>query len=260
MTQVKPPLGARLDGSSPLAKGLVGCWLFNEGGGIKVSDLSQNRNIGTLTNMANPSSGSSGWRPNCFGNGLAFDGTNDEIVLPSVGIPKIPPFSVSCWVRMSAAGSLWGWMKATSPSYGWYASCSAGGSVGLTSVNNDVYTTANTGNLITNASAWYHLVFAVSSATLRTVYVNAVNSGTDTTSSSPSSAQISTLRIGRWRSDVTSAGTFWNGGIDNFRIYSRNLSPNEISELYRNPYAGISFPTRRRTYKAPSRGGFFQFM
>ena len=51
----KPPLGIQIDWSNPITKGLVGCWLFNEGSGDKVYDLSGNGNTGTLTGMAFPS-------------------------------------------------------------------------------------------------------------------------------------------------------------------------------------------------------------
>ena len=43
-TTSKPPLGARIDWSNPITKGLVGCWLFNEFGGYpyEIADGLQN--------------------------------------------------------------------------------------------------------------------------------------------------------------------------------------------------------------------------
>ena len=69
----KPPLGVGLDFTHPLAQGLVGCWLFNEGSGDKVNDLSGNGNVGTLQNMAFPSTVVSGWNPGKDGPALAFN-------------------------------------------------------------------------------------------------------------------------------------------------------------------------------------------
>ena len=43
---VKPPRGARLDPGHPLSRGVVGYWLFNEGVGGRVNDLSGNGNTG----------------------------------------------------------------------------------------------------------------------------------------------------------------------------------------------------------------------
>lgn len=76
--QRKPRLGARLDQQHPLSRGLVGCWLFNEGGGAKLWDISGNANHGTLTNM-DPSSD---WVAAPRGVDLDFDGSNDYIALP----------------------------------------------------------------------------------------------------------------------------------------------------------------------------------
>lgn len=46
--KLKPPLGARVNWSHPLAQGLLGCWLINEGGGA--STLEQRHLLaGTLT-------------------------------------------------------------------------------------------------------------------------------------------------------------------------------------------------------------------
>ena len=47
----KPYRGIQLNRQHPLARGLVGCWLVNEGTGDKVFDYSGNGNNGILTNM-----------------------------------------------------------------------------------------------------------------------------------------------------------------------------------------------------------------
>ena len=49
----------------PLAKGLVGFWLMNEGGGNIVQDLSGNGNVGTISGAV--------WTPGKFGSCLDFD-------------------------------------------------------------------------------------------------------------------------------------------------------------------------------------------
>jgi|GEM_PF-1253406 len=45
---LKPPIGARLNPYHPLARGLVGSWLFNERGGLIARDSSGHGNHGTL--------------------------------------------------------------------------------------------------------------------------------------------------------------------------------------------------------------------
>jgi hypothetical protein len=67
----KPPLGQQINWSHPLSKGLVGCWLMNEGSGNKIYDsVSKKQNV---TWEDNPTWSAKG--------GLVFDGSNDAIQL-----------------------------------------------------------------------------------------------------------------------------------------------------------------------------------
>jgi hypothetical protein len=52
----KPPLGAQLNRSHPLAQGLVGCWLFNEGGGNRFFNSASGSatSLGAVQNWATP--------------------------------------------------------------------------------------------------------------------------------------------------------------------------------------------------------------
>lgn len=74
----KPPPGAQIDWTHPLSRGLVGCWLFNEGAGIRANDLSPYGNHGTLTNFG-AGSATSGWTGGKFGTALQCDGVDDAI-------------------------------------------------------------------------------------------------------------------------------------------------------------------------------------
>ena len=78
MPYQKPPIGAKLNFGHPLAKGLVGCWLFNEGSGDKVFDYSGQGNNGTVMNVAAQTI-ASGWNSGVQGNALRFDGSNDYV-------------------------------------------------------------------------------------------------------------------------------------------------------------------------------------
>ena len=70
---LKPMLGGQINYEHPLAKGLVGCWLMNEGGDI-VNDLSNNIKGTFGTGTAAPT-----WGAGKHGNNLYFDGSNDYI-------------------------------------------------------------------------------------------------------------------------------------------------------------------------------------
>lgn len=67
MNNQKPFRGAQINKTHPLAKGLVGCWIFNEATGNKVFDLSGHGNNGTINGAD--------W----CADGLDFNGTTDNI-------------------------------------------------------------------------------------------------------------------------------------------------------------------------------------
>lgn len=73
MTVVKPSL-PRLIRSKPLSQGLVGAWLFYEGGGLTANDLSGYGNNGSF-------SGGVTWAAGPFGYALNFDGSTGYVPL-----------------------------------------------------------------------------------------------------------------------------------------------------------------------------------
>src|SRR2546421_50667 len=70
---MKPPVGTQINFGHPLAKGLVGCWLFNEFGGKLVSN-GLFRNHGTLSGATLPS-----WSTGPTGPALTFDGSSSYV-------------------------------------------------------------------------------------------------------------------------------------------------------------------------------------
>ena len=70
----------------PLAKGLVGAWAFQDGGGSVLRDVSGRGNTGTLTNM-DPATD---WVSSPYGGALYFDGDNtasiSRVQMPSASL------------------------------------------------------------------------------------------------------------------------------------------------------------------------------
>jgi len=66
----KPPYGSRIDPTHPLAQGLVGCWLLNEGGG-DVFDATD----GTKSTSVN-----AGWTTTPYGFAFNPDSTGDIVI------------------------------------------------------------------------------------------------------------------------------------------------------------------------------------
>ena len=92
----KPPLGVPLNGGHPLSRGLVGCWLMNEGGGNKVSDLSGNSGAGDF--LADTS-----WSAGIFGPAVYLDGNRSGIETSKTTFVDADFGTVVVWVLTTNA-------------------------------------------------------------------------------------------------------------------------------------------------------------
>ena len=78
---------------------------------------------------------------------------------------------------------------------------------------------------------WYHIV-GVRDGNIITIYVDGVAGATTDTVGILTSEDVNTWSIGRL-SDDPSYHRYFNGLIDEVRVYNRALSAEEIGELYR---------------------------
>ena len=93
----KPVLGVPVNWGDPLAPGLLGCWLMNEGTGNKVYDLSGNENTGIFTGDGNV------WQPGKFGSCVYTPDSADYITLPRYDLTS--GFTFVVWFYLVALPS-----------------------------------------------------------------------------------------------------------------------------------------------------------
>jgi len=229
----KPSLGTPINFSHPLAKGLVGFWLFNEGSGDLVQDLSENDNHGTLKNMAFPSTTTSGWGPGENDADINFDGNDDYVSIANNSILNITgEITIELLVKgRNLRSDKWCGLVTK----GGYYHDSTGYDLimmdgrlrfelyGLTTNNIDIYTTISDDVL-------YHIIAVYNLATIE-IFKNGKTVGS-VASTGVVSTNTDVLSIGR-RSEVTDE---LNGIITYIKIYNRALTSMEIEELYINPY------------------------
>lgn len=99
----KPPLGSKINWSHPLSKGITSCYLFNEGMGNLVYDLSLNRKVGWFMGIDQPASSTSGWNTGKFGKSIKFPETNASgIATNSYPLTGLSQFTISFWYYMTA--------------------------------------------------------------------------------------------------------------------------------------------------------------
>jgi fibronectin type 3 domain-containing protein len=197
---------------------------FNEGAGTTTIDGSGHGTTGTLLNGTT-------WIAGQTGTAVSFDGSNDQVSLPtSVDVAALP-FTLEAWVRPTSYAS-WRAIFAKRSSY------SASGmrfDVGLWTGNGRVFvTTYNSTVQFTYTpplTTWTHLA-VVATSTGTQLYVNGALSETlgAVTLGTGAGAAVNIGRTGD--NDDPFAG-----GIDDLRLYTRALTQAEIQSDMNTPVA-----------------------
>lgn len=258
-TQIFKPKAS--DPNANLSQGLVGYWKFDETTGTTVADSSGNNNTGTW--KASTGTVTNQWVPGKFGNAGNFNGSTTFVSVnnnPSVAI--------------TGSLTIAGWVKRADPkkfSYGILtkgnvSSASNNAAYGLFLGATDQYAlrVSNTGktpiNISTsktysNLDVWDHVVGVytapssgvsapVGAQGTLDIYINGQLAGKQVTNAPTSLFNNSApVTIGSETADNGLPTWFWNGQLDEIRLYNRALSSSEVFQLYSynpNPVASAS--------------------
>lgn len=217
--------------STPTNLGLIAHWSFNDGSGTQAGDFSGNGNTGTISGAS--------WIDGKLGKALDFDGVNDYVnVSNSSSLNITSAITISMWVRHdSSTYKTWETLIAKGDSAyrlhlcGGAGSCLVGATLnaftfGLTgpSGTDDLGTT-----IVPNVGQWYHVVGTYDGSVQR-IYVDGIERATQSRSGSIST---NSLALGIAENTQT-AGRWWDGPIDEVRIYNRALSADEVATIYRS--------------------------
>ena len=219
---MKPFLGRQLRIGHPLARGLVGCWLFNEGVGNKVFDLSGNGNHGTLQ-------GNVSWVPAKFGAGTDYPGAAGDYILLDSQISMTANSSVAFWFNADDLGSYRNFLGKYDDNYN---------VVSMHSNDDTIRYIPNTASNIdftvptVLVGNWYFLVLTVDAAGYARLYLNSVESSTP---AQDVSGGLPWYINAFGRAYSTGAYNFY-GIIDHVMIFNRALTASEIARLYRQPF------------------------
>jgi len=237
--RLKPPKGAMLDRGHPFSKGLVGCWLMNEGGGNKIYDLSGNGNTNDFVN-------SPIWVPGKFGSAVDFEKdsaqyTNFQNTAFQVGVP----FTITAWIKIETAGIYQGIIS--TDSFGFVDAVYWGVEFDVASDNRlrihygdgtggalgDRRTLDQNAGTTISAGVWYFVVGIMTGPITGSLWINGISQSftTSGTGGLPIGYSVNPGGIGRMNSV-----NYFDGSIDNVMIYNRALSASEIQQLYLNPF------------------------
>jgi chitodextrinase len=200
------------------ASGLVAAYGFNEGSGTTVTDSSGKGNTGSIANATWTTSGR-------FGRALSFNGSNSMVTVnDSASLDVTGAMTLEAWVYPQ--GSLSDWrtilMKEQAGSDVYYIETVGGQMVGDVYVGGSKHNTYSDTAIALNT--WSHLAATYDGANLR-IYINGTLAHAATSLTGNIQTSTGALRIGGnsiW-------GEYFQGLIDEVRIYNRALSSTEIA-------------------------------
>lgn len=201
---------------------------MDEGAGGYANDTTPNENNGTINGST--------WTAGKFGNGLEFDGVDDYVSFPVTDIP-VTSFTVSMWIKphnLSVYQNIWHpsgkdwWLRqAPSGEFEIYLKNSTGTYFNLGPYN------------IPQADTFYHVVLQYDdSEKCGKSYIN----GEIFKNISISNSTFPNIDLGTSYPLGYPVGSvnFFNGIIDEVRIYNRSLSAAEIEQHYQTGWLAIT--------------------
>ena len=234
-------------------EGLVAEWHFDEGSGSVLEDSSGNGNDGTIYGAT--------WVDGKYGKALSFDGVNDYVDCGNDDSLSwgSADYSICAWVKRAGdfgyvnviVGKHVGWGDYR----GWYLRFGIPGGTNKLEFNNN-YDSSWNGNGVVKSDEeytdqnWHYICGVLDGGNNKVrLYVDAIEIENDAGSNTYDINNSASLWIG-----AKSNGEYFNGIIDEVRIYNRALTANEIKELYEHhkPTLTITSPTAGTIVSTPT--------
>jgi len=215
-TQIDPPLRVPTD--------FIGYWPLDATNGNTVMDVSGNGNNGMVNGAT--------WNANGRVNGcLSFNGINNYVQITN---PVCNEFSIAFWIKTTQTGGSPQWYNGAGLVDGDYPGVAndfgtalVGGKFGF-GVGNPDATILSTTSI--NDGSWHQCVATRQQATgLMSLYVDGSLQATGTAGRN---SQYASARL--LFGAIASGGGYFNGSLDEIRLFSRALGSNEVAALYEN--------------------------
>jgi hypothetical protein len=211
----------------------IAYWKLDETNGAIASDSSGNGNTGTVVGAT--------WSTNGQVNGcLNFNGLNNYVQVTN---PLGDDFSISFWVKTTQVGSSGQWYQGSGLVDGYVAANANDFGTALSS-NFFAFGTGKPDTTIVsttpiNDGVWHQCVATrVESTGALTIYVDGLPQGSGTGSTNPLKASTY-LRFGSRQNGAN----FFNGSLDEIKLYTRALGSNEVTALYKDSVLPAPAPT-----------------
>ncbi len=213
------------------SSGLVGWWKLDETSGTTAADSSGNGNDGTLINM-----GSYKWTTGILGGALEFDGFNDYVSLP-IGsvINSLTNCTITTWVNWPGWGNdwqrCWDFGNDTSAYMFLTVNNSSTGTPRFAITTIGWWDEDRTTAPDVLPSGWHHITVTIDADnSVHSFYIdgNLVDENTSPRYTPSDLGNTTRNRLGR---SQYSADPYFDGILDDVRIYDRVLEPEEIAQM-----------------------------
>lgn len=236
MPKVKPVF-PQIQLGHPLTRRLIGAWLYYEGSGNILHDVSGRNNHGTLTNMDPAASWTNHPKQ---GRALDYGGVADAFY---VNIPDVYASlsgnvtTFATWIRIDTYDTFGAivWSTTTGTTVYWQIANDTqvivmNRTMSVTSTNFD-------------DGAWHHAVFVSDGSAGVRFYWDGNLIGSNALSGTSLTAGAKTFRLGEY-----GGGASWSldGAMSDSRFYDRPLSDSEIKQLFYDSYA--MFRPQQKTF------------
>ena len=236
---IKPPINAQLNLDHPLAKGLVGAWLMNEGSGNLIHDYSGQNNEGTLSGFNDPPIATSGWNAGPHGGALAFDGNNDYVDCGYKSIMNTNRITVTVWFNANDVGIQQRGIlhRDNGVTYRSWNVVIRTSDIIVLKFKATVQLSQTTA-LPYDDDLWHFMAMVNNDDDLLIYMDSKLIAGLGNGKGGNIDSFLQPLQIGRWRNTAES----FPGFISSVSIYNRALSAEEIAYLYAFPYCMFDEP------------------
>ena len=213
----------------PLNFGLLAHWSFDETNGTVLHDLSGNDINGTLHGFSNP------WSPGRVGGAFRFDGVDDYISFNGASqLDDIRPISFSGWIKLDQNGSGYVIAKRSLGTGYWriFASDqSKGWLIRKSTVNVPSVTTTSP----TSYFQWQHIAMTwngLLGGENSKIYLDGTLVGNVTRNSGSGDLVSDVGNLFTIGNRPQNNSSYFKGWMDDFRIWERVVTPNEVQQLY----------------------------
>ncbi len=221
--QSKPWPGVGIDWKHPLAQGLAGCWVFNEGAGTPV-ELTGNGTLSASTAFS--------WASGPDGNVGLFNGATTDLTY--TGIPAIgPQISLVCSCMMAVVATSTMFVERETVNGTWEVLAESSslewrGSSSSSRCSFDISSIAN--------GQWFNWAFTDNSSGAGTAgtngYLNGIVQPNTASGGSLLASNTNPIHIGNY----DNSNLYLDGQISYIYLFSRVLSAQEVSSLAANPW------------------------